>query len=88
MVDLRINETFQMGAVANHTYRTRGRCRITELFSETSSNRTYRGESVYLFLEFTKFQSCIYDNTSPVDPDTNFINSPPIFVLTESAYVC
>ena len=43
MVDLRINETLQTGAVriecgavSNRTYRAWGKYRITELFSETS----------------------------------------------------
>ena len=34
IVDLRINETLQTGAVANRTYRAWGKYRITELFAD------------------------------------------------------
>ena len=37
------------GAVANRTYRAWGKYRITDLFSETSSNRTYRGAKVSIY---------------------------------------
>ena len=46
MVDLRINETLQTGAVENRTYRVG----LSAVRSETAPTG---GESVYLFLEFT-----------------------------------
>ena len=46
MVDLRINETFQTGAVGNRTYRVG----LNAVRLETAPTG---GKSVYLFLEFT-----------------------------------
>ena len=55
MVDLRINETLQTSAVGNRTYRVglnAGRSE-TEPTGPDKSGSKPRGESVYLFLEFT-----------------------------------
>ena len=65
IVDLRINEALQTGAVGNRTYRCHSavgnrtyRCHSavgnrTYRCHSAVGNRTYRGESIYLFLEFT-----------------------------------